>query len=68
MDRVDDLARIATLIGVAVERADLERLAPLVESLYKDSDRLQALLETDVAPAFVSRLPGVDDRERGVDR
>ncbi len=68
MDRVDDLARIATLIGIAVERADLERLAPLVESLYKDLDRLQALLETDVAPAFVSRLPGVVDREGSVDR
>ena len=68
MDRVDDLARMATLIGVSLERADLERLVPVLASLYADLDRLLALPGTDMGPAFVSRLPGAVDDERGADK
>lgn len=52
----EDLERMAALAGLSVPRADLERLAPLVETLYADLDRLRALRTEDVEPAFAPAL------------
>jgi hypothetical protein len=64
---VDDLARMAALAGVAIPRADLERLVPLVAGLYEDIDRLRALPIAGLEPAFTpeprtAEEPGADPR------
>jgi hypothetical protein len=52
---IDDLGRIAHLAGVRVTRADLERLLPLVDTLYADLDRLTALPIAGLEPAFTPK-------------
>lgn len=58
MATIDDLARIAHLAGLSVSPEDLERLAPVLETLYADLDRLRALPIADLEPAFTPRLRG----------
>ena len=52
----EDLERIAVRVGLSVPRKDLERLAPLLETIYADLDRLRALPIEGVEPAFVPAL------------
>jgi hypothetical protein len=63
---IDDLARMADLAGVVIPRADLERLLPLVTTLYQDLDRLRALPIAGVEPAFTPepRTAGTPDADR----
>jgi len=62
---VDDLERIAHLAGMSIPRSDLERLAPLLEALYADLDRLRNLPIADLEPAFTPRPSGPAEGERG---
>ena len=55
----DDLKRIAHLAGLSVSPEELERLAPALEALYADLDRLRALPIADLEPAFTPRLDPV---------
>jgi len=52
MISVDDLERLARLAGLSVPRADLEHLAPHLQALYADLDRLMTLPIAGVEPAF----------------
>ena len=65
MVTVDDLERIARLAGMSIPRSDLERLAPLLQALYADLERLKALPIADLEPAFTPRLPGPTEDGRG---
>jgi Asp-tRNA(Asn)/Glu-tRNA(Gln) amidotransferase C subunit len=58
MAMLDDLARMAHLAGVSVSPGDLERLAPALQALFADLDRLMALPITGLEPAFIPRLGG----------
>jgi hypothetical protein len=55
----EDLERMAVLMGLFVPRTDLERLAPVLETLYADLDRLLALPTEDVEPAFAPALTAI---------
>jgi Asp-tRNA(Asn)/Glu-tRNA(Gln) amidotransferase C subunit len=52
----DDLERVAHLAGLSVSSEEMERLAPALETLYADLDRLRALPIADLEPAFTPRL------------
>lgn len=58
MATIDDLERMARLAGLSVSPGDLERLAPALQALFADLDRLMALPIADLAPAFTPRLGG----------
>ncbi len=49
---VDDLARMAALLGLRVTREDLEQWAPLLQALFGDLERLTDLPIEDREPAF----------------
>ncbi len=55
MATVEDLARIAHLAGLSIARSDLERLAPILEALYADLDRLRKLPIAELEPVFTPR-------------
>lgn len=59
MATVDDLARIAHLAGLEIARSDLERLAPILEALYAELERLRALPLADLEPAFTPGPPNL---------
>jgi len=59
MSTVEDLERLAHLAGLSVPSKQLERLAPLLETLYADLDRLRALPIADVEPAFAPALTAI---------
>ena len=59
MATTDDLKQIAHLAGLSVSPEELERLAPALEALYADLDRLRALPIADLEPAFTPRLDPV---------
>ncbi|HYM90480.1 MAG TPA: hypothetical protein VEW91_02455 [bacterium] len=65
MATVDDLARIAHLAGLSITRSDLERLAPILEALYADLDRLRKLPIAELEPAFTPRPPDPAGRAGG---
>lgn len=52
MAATDDLARMAELLGLGVPRDELERWAPLVLALYRETDRLFSLPLAGREPAF----------------
>jgi len=52
----DDLKRIADLAGLSATPEEVERLAPALETLYADLERLRALPLADLEPAFTPRL------------
>jgi Asp-tRNA(Asn)/Glu-tRNA(Gln) amidotransferase C subunit len=54
----DDIARMAHLAGLSVSPGDLERLAPALQAMFADLDRLMALPIADLEPAFTPRLGG----------
>ena len=54
----DDLERMAHLVGLSLSPADLDRLAPVLQTLFADLDRLTALPIADLEPAFSPRLGG----------
>ncbi len=54
---VDDLARVAALLGLRVPPQDLEREAPQIRALLLDQDALSALPIDDLAPALTPWLP-----------
>ncbi len=56
---IDDLERMARLVGLSLSREDLGRLEPPLGTLYADLERLLALPILDLEPAFTPRLaPG----------
>jgi len=65
MPTVDDLARIAHLAGLEIARSDLERLAPILEALYAELERLRALPLADVEPVFTPGAPNLTGGTRG---
>jgi Asp-tRNA(Asn)/Glu-tRNA(Gln) amidotransferase C subunit len=59
MITAEDLVRLAKLAGLSVPSKDLERLAPLLETMYADLDRLRALPLDDMEPAFTPALGAI---------
>jgi hypothetical protein len=62
----DDLERMAHLVGLSLPPADLERLAPVLQTLFADLDRLMALPIADLEPAFSPRLGGAPEEGHAV--
>lgn len=56
MATVQDLERLAHLARLPVSPKELEALAPFLETLYADLDRLMALPIADLEPAFAPVL------------
>ena len=56
MATTDDLKRFANLAGLSATPEEVERLAPALETLYADLERLRALPIADLEPAFTPRL------------
>lgn len=54
---VDDLGRMAALLGLRVPPQDLEREAPQIRALLADQDTLLVLPIDDLAPALTPWLP-----------
>jgi hypothetical protein len=63
MAPANDLERMAHLVGLSVSPADLERLAPALQTLFADLDRLMALPIADLEPAFSPRLGGAPEED-----
>jgi hypothetical protein len=54
---VDDLARMAALLGLRMPPQDLEREAPSIRALLADQETLSALPIDDLPPALTPWLP-----------
>ena len=67
MGIVDDLARMAELLGVRVRRADLEQDAPQIQALLADQETLLALPIDGREPAWGPALPRGHPWGRGID-
>lgn len=65
MVTTEDLKRIAVLTGLSIPDGDLERLVPLLGTLYAELDRLMALPLAGLEPAFSPRLPGAGASQEG---
>jgi len=63
MSAIDDIARMAHLVGLSLPPADLQRLAPALQTLFADLDRLMALPIADLEPAFSPRLGGAPEED-----
>jgi Asp-tRNA(Asn)/Glu-tRNA(Gln) amidotransferase C subunit len=66
MATVQDLERLAHLAGLSASAEELEGLAPLLETLFADLDRLMALPIHDLAPAFAPVLSAGTPSEAAV--